>query len=71
MCGSYIPPKPLPRKGWKTYTIGGLLAGVSAVLAFVSGVDWGVFFTAESAAVLGAGVVFGRAIVGWFQARGT
>lgn len=60
----------LPKRGWKTFTIGSVLGGIGAVLAFIQGVDWSIFFTPEAAAVLGTGVVFGRAIVGWFQKRG-
>lgn len=62
-------PSALPRKGWKTYTIGSIIGAIGAVLAFISGVDWSVFFTPEAAVVLGTGVAFGRAIVAFFQSR--
>lgn len=72
MCGGYIPPEnPLKKSGWKTYTIGGVVAAAGALLALAEGVDWGSVFSAEGAAVVGAGIVFGRAIVAFFQKRGT
>lgn len=58
----------LRKSGWKTYTLGGVLTFLGAAFAFLQGVDWGVIFTRpESVAALGAGVVFGRALVALFR----
>lgn len=56
----------LPSKGWKTYVVGVLVTA----MAFLNGADWGALFTPETAGAIGAGIVFGRAIVGAFQAAG-
>lgn len=60
----------VPKKGWKTAAIGTTLAFFGTVFAFLNGVDWSVVFTPEAAAVAGAGIVFGRAVVAFFQSRG-
>jgi hypothetical protein len=57
----------LRRKGWKTYTLGGVLAFLGSLFAFIQGVDWNVIFSAEGAAVAGAGIALGRALVALFS----
>ena len=60
----------LAKKGWKTYTVGSVLAFLGTLFAFLDGVRWDVILSPESAAVAGAGVVFGRALVALFRAMG-
>ena len=60
----------IPRKGWKTYTIGSVVAAVGTLFALIQGVDWSILFKPETAVAVGAGITFGRAIVAVFQAAG-
>jgi len=72
---TYLPPDqrpggPLsrfPRKGWKTYAIG----FGTIFFSMLGGIDWNMVFSGryayEMAAVAGAGVVLGRAIVSLFK----
>ena len=69
MCGTYIPPRVPKALKSRTNIIGGLIAAVGALAAFLSGADWSAFFTPEAAAVAGATVVLVRALVGWRQAQ--
>lgn len=52
-----------------TYWFGGALAFFGTVASFLEGANWSAVFSTEGAAVAGAGVVFVRALVVFFQKR--
>lgn len=54
-----------------TYWFGGALAFFGVVASFLEGANWSAVFSPEGAAVAGAGVVFVRALVVFFQKRPT